>query len=313
MALQLIFGGCGAGKSCYVQDQVIQDSLENPDQLYFILVPEQFTMQTQKDLVVRHPRHGTMNIDVVSFQRLAYRVFEELAVKNLKVLDDMGKSMVLRKVAANKRKELILFQGHLNQAGFVNQLKSMLSEFYQYGISPQILREMSELAGTPLFRQKLKDFAVIYEGFQEYIAGHYITTEEVLDVLCRVLPQSELVKNSIVALDGFTGFTPVQYRLLELCLVYAKKVTVTVTADEAAPVYQGVGMQNLFFMSSQMVRRLTELAEKNQVEKEKDLWAEREYKRKLAVRQKGSQEIFREKSGAWMAGEKSVPLPARTL
>ena len=108
MALQLIFGGCGAGKTSYVQDKIIQDSLENPNQLYFILVPEQFTMQTQKDLVVRHPNHGTMNIDVVSFQRLAYRVFEELAVKNLKVLDDMGKSMVLRKVAANKRKELIL-------------------------------------------------------------------------------------------------------------------------------------------------------------------------------------------------------------
>ncbi|MCI9560060.1 MAG: helicase-exonuclease AddAB subunit AddB [Lachnospiraceae bacterium] len=277
MALQLIFGGCGAGKTSYVQDKIIQDSLENPNQLYFILVPEQFTMQTQKDLVVRHPNHGTMNIDVVSFQRLAYRVFEELAVKNLKVLDDMGKSMVLRKVAANKRKELILFQGHLNQTGFVNQLKSMLSEFYQYGISPQILRDMAEIVKTPLFRQKLKDFAVVYEGFQEYIAGHYITTEEVLDVLCRVLPQSETVKNSIMVLDGFTGFTPVQYRLLELCLVYAKNVAVTVTADETAPVYEGMGMQNLFFMTSQMVRRLTALAEKNQVKKEEDLWVEREY------------------------------------
>ena len=230
MALQLILGNSGAGKSHYIFQKIIEESEACPDRQFLVIVPEQFTMQTQKDLVVRHPNHGTMNIDVVSFQRLAYRVFEELAVKNLKVLDDMGKSMVLRKVAANKRKELILFQGHLNQTGFVNQLKSMLSEFYQYGISPQILRDMAEIVKTPLFRQKLKDFAVVYEGFQEYIAGHYITTEEVLDVLCRVLPQSETVKNSIMVLDGFTGFTPVQYRLLELFMLHARKVMVTVTA-----------------------------------------------------------------------------------
>ena len=272
MSLQLILGGSGSGKTRRLYDKIIQESMERPKQLFFMIVPEQFTMQTQKDIVVRHPNHGTMNIDIVSFQRLAYRVFEELAVENLRVLDDMGKSMVLRKVAGNKRKELILFQGHLNQAGFVNQLKSMLSEFYQYGISPQILREMAELAGTPLFRQKLLDFAVVFEGFQEYIAGHYITTEEVLDVLCRVLPQSEIVKNSVIALDGYTGFTPVQYRLLELCLIHARQVIVTVTADGEASVYQGSGMHSLFYMSRQMVRRCIELAEHNHVSRLPDIW-----------------------------------------
>ena len=112
MALQLILGGSGSGKTSHLYDTIIQSSLEHPKQRYFIIVPEQFTMQAQKDIVSRHPHHGTMNIDIVSFQRLAYRVFEELAVENLQVLDDMGKSMVLRKVAAQKRRELVLFQGH---------------------------------------------------------------------------------------------------------------------------------------------------------------------------------------------------------
>ena len=271
MSLQLILGGSGSGKTTLLYDRVIQASLAQPERQYFVIVPEQFTMQAQKDIVVRHPDHGTMNIDILSFQRLAYRIFEELAVENLQVLDDIGKSMVLRKVAASKSRQLVLFRGHLNQTGFVNQLKSMLSEFYQYGVRPEQLREMAPLAKTPLLRQKLEDFALVFEAFQEYIAGHYITTEEVLDVLCRVLPRSSLVEDSVIALDGFVGFTPVQYRLIELFLVRAKQVAVAVTAEGDGSIYRPMGIQNLFYTSRQMVVRLSQLAEKNGVAKREDI------------------------------------------
>ena len=271
MALQLILGGSGAGKTTYLYDEVIRLSMEHPQEQYFLIVPEQFTMQTQKDIVTRHPNHGTMNIDIVSFARLAYRIFEELAVENLSVLDDMGKSMVLRKVAAAQKRQMVLFGGQLNKPGFVGQLKSMLSEFYQYGITPEDLREMAPSAKSPLLQQKLNDLALVEQSFQEYIEGHYITTEQVLDVLCRLIPESKLIRNSVIALDGYTGFTPVQYRLAELFLVYAKQVFVTVTADEAAGVYGRMGMQNLFYMSRQMAVRLSEIAEKNQIKKLPDI------------------------------------------
>ena len=90
-------------------------------------------------------------------------------------------------------------------------------------------------------------------------------------MLCRLLPESKLIRNSVIALDGYTGFTPVQYRLAELFLVYAKKVYVTVTADAHAGVYGKMGIQNLFYMSRQVVFRLSELAEKNQVPKLPDV------------------------------------------
>ena len=95
--------------------------------------------------------------------------------------------------------------------------------------------------------------------------------EEILDVLCRVLPQSEMIKNSVVTLDGYTGFTPVQYRLLELLFTYAKKVIVTVTIDPASNPYKESRMQNLFYMSKQIVCRLTDLASRNGITKEDDI------------------------------------------
>ncbi len=275
MSLQLILGGPGSEKTACLYNKIIDASMEHPDQQYFLIVPEQFNMQAQKDIITLHPRHGTMNIDIVSFNRLAYRIFEELAVENLQVLDDMGKSMVLRKVAAAQKKKLVLFSGHLGQPGFVSQIKSQLSEFYQYGIGPDTLRQMAPLAGSPLLRQKLEELAVVFTAFQDYIREHYengVVSEEVLAELGKLVPDSKLLRNSVIALDGFVGFTPVQYRLVELFLVYAKEVTVTVTADPEVSMYRAMGMQNLFYMSRQMVCRLSDLAEKNQVEKLKDLW-----------------------------------------
>lgn len=284
MALQMILGGSGSGKTTYLYDEVIRLSMEHPQEQYFLIVPEQFTMQTQKDIVTRHPNHGTMNIDIVSFARLAYRIFEELAVENLSVLDDMGKSMVLRKVAAAQKRKLVLFGGQLNKPGFVGQLKSMLSEFYQYGVTPETLREMASSAKSPLLQQKLEDLALVEQSFQEYIEGHYITTEQVLDVLCRLISESKLIRNSVIALDGYTGFTPVQYRLAELFLVYAKQVFVTVTADEGAGIYGRMGIQNLFCMSRQMAVRLSEIAEKNQIKKLPDIMLNEQKNRRFAQR-----------------------------
>ena len=121
MSLQFIIGSSGAGKSYFAYKRIIQESLQYPEKNYYVIVPEQFTMQTQKEIVTLHPNHGVMNIDIVSFQRLAYRVFEELAIVNPDVLDDMGKSMILRKVTGGKQKELPLYQSHLNQNGFIGQ------------------------------------------------------------------------------------------------------------------------------------------------------------------------------------------------
>ena len=109
MSLQFVIGSSGSGKTRYLYENLIKLSLEHPEGNYIAIVPEQFTMQTQKEIVTLHPNHGSMNIDIVSFQRLAYRIFEELGVEHLEVLDDMGKSMVLRRVAAGQKKNLGLY------------------------------------------------------------------------------------------------------------------------------------------------------------------------------------------------------------
>ncbi|WP_097005148.1 helicase-exonuclease AddAB subunit AddB [Lacrimispora amygdalina] len=271
MSLQFILGGSGSGKTRRLYTELIRQSAKEPDTQFFAIVPEQFTMQTQKEIVSLHPNYGVMNIDIVSFKRLAYRIFEELAIINPQILDDMGKSMVLRKVSADKKKNLVFYKEHLSKAGFISQLKSMLSELYQYGITPQMLTEKIPDSISPVLAQKLSDITVVYEGFKEYIEGKFITSEEILGVLCNQLPRSELIKNSVIALDGYTGFTPVQYRILELFFRYSKKVVITVTMDPAENMSRKTGVQELFYMSRQMIKKLNDLAKFTGISREKDI------------------------------------------
>ena len=122
MSLQFIFGNSGAGKSHYLYEQIVKESMEHPKTNYLVLVPEQFTMQTQKDLCVAHPRHGIMNIDVLSFVRLSHRVFEEVGKEVRRVLDDEGKSLILRKIAGQYEDELKVLRGNLKKQGYISEL-----------------------------------------------------------------------------------------------------------------------------------------------------------------------------------------------
>ena len=106
MSLRFCFGPSGSGKSYQVYKDIIGRSVEEPKRNFLIIVPDQFTIQTQRDLVMASPRKGILNVDVLSFNRLAYRVFEETGGKQRTVLNDVGKSFVLRKIAGDYEKEL---------------------------------------------------------------------------------------------------------------------------------------------------------------------------------------------------------------
>lgn len=274
MSLQFIAGGSGSGKTRYLYEKVIKESMEHPDIQYLFIVPEQYTMQTQKELVRLHPRHGLFNIDVLSFKRLAYRVFEDVGVQLPVVLDDMGKSMVIRKVAGKLKKDLKLYGGHLEQPGFISQLKSQISELSQYGVSAEDLEMVEGETDRTLLKEKLGDLKTIYKGFKDYIESHYITEEEILDILCRKLPQWEPLKSSVILLDGYTGFTPVQYRLAELFMLHAREVLCCITADSREILYKECSIQHLFYMGRHTVCRLKKMAEEHHIPVEKEIWCD---------------------------------------
>ena len=147
MSLQLILGGSGTGKSTRLYQMIVERSVQFPDEKTLLIVPEQKTMQAQKNIVMHHPRHGVMNVDVLSFERLAYRIFEELGLNQKEILEDTGKSMIIRRILTEHEEELSAFRGNIRKKGFVDEVKSMLSELLQYGVTPDILTSAKALGG----------------------------------------------------------------------------------------------------------------------------------------------------------------------
>ncbi len=272
MSLQLILGKSGSGKTHYLYEQVIKDAMENPRKKYFVIVPEQFTMATQRELVIRHPHGGILNIDVLSFERLAMRIFEEVGHSHDGVLDDEGKNLILRKIAGDYENELKVIRKNLKKFGYISEVKSVISEFTQYNIGEARLEELKKsVPENSMLFYKLEDISIIYKGFYEYLNEKYITGEELLGKLSTAVSDSLILRDSVIVFDGFTGFTPVQENLLEALMKICSEVCFTVTLDSDDDFYSGISQMELFSLSKEMIENLRKIARKNNVEIKKSV------------------------------------------
>ena len=113
---------------------------------------------------------------------------------------------------------------------------------------------------------------LLYREFLEYIHGHFITTEEKLERLRKSLQYSHIIKDSVIVFDGFTGFTPIQNRLIQEIMILADEVLVTVTLCEEEKPFEMAGEQKLFYLSKKTVCDLERLAKEAGVEREQDIY-----------------------------------------
>lgn len=270
MSLQFILGSARSGKTSYIYKKMIRESIEHPEQEFFFLVPDQSTLNAQRELVTRHPFHGTMNIDVVGFYRLAYRVFEELSYVPKDLLEDEGKSMVIRKVMEKHKKKLKVLGSSMKKQGFIDEMKSLFSEMYQYDISKEEIAQATEMIKKPGLQAKIDDILLIMESFEEYIGERYLVSEQLLDVLSEKLPESKKLRNAIFYLDGFTGFTPIQRKVIRQLMRIGKQVNVSFTLA-GEDVYTPYKEYELFAMSKHERQQLIEIAKQTGTKIKKDI------------------------------------------
>ena len=259
-SLRFYLGPSGSGKSYLLFRDIIAQSMEHPEQHFFIVVPEQFSLSTQKELMRLHPQHGTLNIDVTSFHRLAYRVFAETGFDPGQILDENGKSILLYKIITDHKEELPQLGSLLSRPQAIPEIKSILSELTQYQISPSDLLADGD-AYPQRLRAKLRDIETIHRYYKEALADTYLNTEEVPLLFAKHIPSSHLLRDAVIGFDGFTGFTPVQLPVLTSLLTCAKEILVTSTVEGDVDLGSFYDSSDRFAMGRTMIRDVLAIAE----------------------------------------------------
>ena len=291
MKYRFYYGPSGSGKSYRIKKDIISMAEEYPERNHYLIVPDQYTMQEQFNMVKMHENRCIMNIDVLSFGRLCHMVFNEVGQPDTVVLDDTGKNLILRKVSLDIEDHLEYIGSGLKRPGYIHQVKSAISEFMQYGHSPEDIGKLIEgFQGKGALKAKMSDLKLMYEAFLNYKEDHYITTEERLGLLAEAISKSRLLKDSVVVFDGFTGFTPIQNRVLSALLRHCEEVRFSFCIDEEARNTAGYEGE-LYGLTRKSISSVTRLCENERAQHLSDIILE-----SRGVRFKNDELLYLEKN-----------------
>ncbi|MCD8238620.1 MAG: PD-(D/E)XK nuclease family protein [Clostridiales bacterium] len=224
MELNFITGRSQAAGTEYCIDKML--SLPQSQRIFYI-VPEQFTLESEKALVAK--RNSLLNIDVVSFNRLRFHLSALDGKIDREFLDDEAKSMILRRITEGLSLEL--FKGLDGRQGFLDSIESVISEFYRFKISPSKLKEnLSKLAPAPentSFLKKMNEISAIYEAYDSFVSEKYIFSDSILDIVAEQIKHSSLFDGSAVFIDGFNSFTKQELGVIKEIFAFAESVSVS--------------------------------------------------------------------------------------
>ena len=232
MALNLLLGGSGYGKTEKLYTSVVEEAPKSLNKNFIIVVPEQDSLRVIRETSERMPGKGILNIDVLSFSRFAHRIFDSAGADSSVILDDTGKNLIIRGLIRELGDRLKVFNDNSLKPGYVSEIKSIISEFIQYDILPGDVDAMIEKSASRGFLcAKLQDIRLIYEAFKHRMEGSYITREELLDAAIRRSEGADFLDGAVVFFDGFTGFTPIQYRFIGMLMRRTEDIYVTFDYD----------------------------------------------------------------------------------
>lgn len=232
MGLRIVYGRAGSGKTGYCLND-IRSSLDSGETHPLVLiVPEQFSLQAEKNLARITGPAGLFRAEVLSFRRLAFRVFSEVGGISKHHLNAAGKSMLLFRIMNRLGSGLKIFSGAALRKGFTETLSNAITEFKRYDITPEELEKAAARIeeGLPL-KDKLSDLAQVYGEFQKLLHQNYMDADDDLVELYKKLDQSTQFDGAEIWIDEFSGFTPQEYKVIGKLLNKAKRVTISLCTD----------------------------------------------------------------------------------
>ncbi len=257
--MNIIYGRSGSGKSEYIYNK-IKSELETAPKTY-IITPEQFSFTAEKKLLETLDEGATTKVEVLSFERMSYRVLQETFGGNLKNIGKSGKAMVVSSLLDEAQKELNFLGKNLEN---IDLILTQITEFKKHGITASMLKEKMDNTKDTYLKLKIKDMYTIYSMFEDRLKDNYIDENDLLKLLEQNIESSHLFDNCLFYIDEFAGFTKQEYNVIQVLDRIAKDIYVTVCTDDLRVIKSPEA--DIFYDNKQTVQTLKQIADiKNEI------------------------------------------------
>lgn len=263
MALTIVSGRAGSGKTTYIQQQVVKTLKESPTGApIFLIVPDQMSFSTEYELTNSEGIVGMIRAQATTFKRLAWRILSEVGGISREEVNGFGYRMLIRNVLLENQEQLSLFKKSASKRGFTEEIEAILKEFSRYSIDGHRLSEIdAELTSHPqaplTLKSKMHDLKLIMTSIETKLGTTYVDSEGYVPLLIQALDQSEFIKETHIYIDGFNSFTTRELELVIKLLQVAKDVTIALpfeSEDDAQDV------QTLFHQPAFTAQKLKDMA-----------------------------------------------------
>lgn len=301
MGLQIIYGKPGSGKSKYCFDK-IAEQIKTEKKIYMI-TPEQFSFTAEEKLMKTVKTHAVINAEVITLSRMAYRVLDEVGGNNKTHLSKQGKAMLIYSILNSHKKEL-KFLGKSDEN--IELSINAITEFKKHGVTVENLKEEMEKTEDIYLKTKLNDMVLVYEKFQEQIEGKYIEETDLLTILANHIEETELIKDSIIYLDEFAGFTKQEYEVIEKFVKLAKQVNLTICTDDLNS--NTNPDTDIYYANKETITKIWHVINENDFVLEKPVHLQNQYRFKTEELQHLSENISNHKSTNYEKNVENIEL-----
>ena len=271
MGLRFIYGTAGTGKSEFCFNE-IKNNIKNKEKIY-IITPEQFSYSAEKKLLEEINTNASVNAEVISFNRIANRVFTEVGGANEVLISKSSKAMLIYSILEKEKKNLKFLNSSDDNIDII--LKE-ITEFKKHNITTLNIEEENEKIENPELNQKLNEINLIYKIYEENIKNKFIDEEDILTKLAEKIPESKMFDNSIVYIDEFAGFTKQEYNIVEKILEKAKQINITICADNLG---ENTNKESdIFYFNKQFAKLLTDCGQNVDKKQEKSILLKNKYR-----------------------------------
>ncbi len=273
--LNIITGRTGSGKTRYIRS-LATETAQNTSGKAVIIVPEQFSFETERAMLTILGNEKINNVEVLSFSRIAERLLSDYGKLTKKTADDGTRAVLMSLAIETLEDKISAFNRYRKSPTLIGNLLDFYREIKKCCINCGELAELSEKVKKQSFAKKLNELSLIFECYDALITQHFQDDCSNLDLLYDLLGEVEYFNGKTVFVDAFSGFSAQEYKILERILSQADEVFVTFCCD----ISKNNDRYELFYNAQTEIKKLKATANRAGVKiaPEKVLYANREYK-----------------------------------